>query len=56
MRQPIDAMSQRVLSLMLELIGESQARREKTLIQIPPVLVARQSTGPVRDTEGGSRR
>jgi DNA-binding LacI/PurR family transcriptional regulator len=34
MRQPIDAMSERVLSLMLELIDD------------PPLLVARQSTGP----------
>ena len=48
MRQPIDAMSEHVLSLMLELIDDPQLQREKTLIRIPPVLVVRQSTGPGR--------
>jgi DNA-binding LacI/PurR family transcriptional regulator len=47
MRQPIDAMSQHVLELMLELINEPQLQREQTLIRIPPELVVRQSTGPV---------
>lgn len=47
MRQPIDEMSRHVLSLILELIGDPQLQREQTLIQIPPVLVVRQSTGPV---------
>jgi DNA-binding LacI/PurR family transcriptional regulator len=49
MRQPIDEMSQHVLSLVLELINEPHFQREKTLIQIPPVLVVRQSTGQVPD-------
>jgi DNA-binding LacI/PurR family transcriptional regulator len=49
MRQPIDAMSERVLSLMLELINDPQLHREQTLIRIPPLLVVRQSTGPAPD-------
>ncbi len=46
MRQPIDAMSERVLNLILQLINEPQRQQEETLIRIPPVLVVRQSTGP----------
>ncbi len=48
MQQPIDAMSQHVLSLILELINDPEFRREETLIRIPPLLVVRQSTGPVK--------
>ncbi len=48
MRQPIDEIIRHVLSLMFDLIGEPQLHRAETLIQIPPVLVVRQSTGPVR--------
>ena len=44
MRQPIDAMSERVLNLILQLINEPQRQQEETLIRIPPVLVVRQST------------
>ena len=46
MRQPIDEMSRQVLSLVLELINEPDLQREQTMIQIPPVLMVRESTGP----------
>jgi DNA-binding LacI/PurR family transcriptional regulator len=45
MRQPIDEMSDRVLSVMLELINSPQHQQEQTLIRIPPILVVRESTG-----------
>jgi DNA-binding LacI/PurR family transcriptional regulator len=49
MRQPIDAMSERVLTLILQLINNPHGQQEKTLVRIPPVLVVRQSTGPAPD-------
>lgn len=47
-RQPIEAMSQQALRLMLDLINEADTRSTEAVVRIQPELVIRQSTGPAK--------